>query len=150
MGLSASSDEWCRTSDWIVEGLPWAMKIVDDTLVWSNDLQTLKERVVEVLERCKQINITISMKKFEIAEELVFAGYKFGAEGIKPDPEKVECIQNFPQPTSATDVRSFLGMANQLPFFLPDYSHMSVQMRKLTGKGVQWQWLPNTRKSSLN
>ena len=33
-------------------------------------------------------------------------------------------------------------MANQLPFFLPDYSHMSVQMRKLTGKGVQWQWLP--------
>ena len=46
-------------------------------------------RVAEVLERCKQINITISMKKFEIAQELVFAGYKFGAEGIKPDPEKV-------------------------------------------------------------
>ena len=61
MGLSASSDEWCRTSDWIVEGLPWAMKIVDDTLVWSNDLQTLEERVVEVLEPCKQINITIAI-----------------------------------------------------------------------------------------
>ena len=61
MGLSASSDEWCRTSDWIVEGLPWAMKIVDDTLVWANDLQTLEERVVEVLEPCKQINITIAI-----------------------------------------------------------------------------------------
>ena len=95
-----------------------------------------------MLERCEQLNVTISKKKFEIAEELVFAGYVFGAEGIKPDPEKVECIQNFPQPTSATDIRSFLGMANQLAFFLPDYSHMSVQMRKLTGKGVQWQWLP--------
>ena len=95
-----------------------------------------------MLERCKEINITISKKKFEIAEQLIFAGYIFGAEGIKPDPEKVECIQNFPQPTSATDIRSFLGMANQLAFFLPDYSHMSVQMRKLTGKGVQWQWLP--------
>ena len=47
-----------------------------------------------------------------------------------------------PRPTSATDVRAFLGMANQLAFFLPDYSHMSVQMRKLTGKGVVWQWLP--------
>ena len=68
MGLSASSDEWCRCSDWIVEGLPWAMKIVDDTLVWASDLQTLEERVKEVLERCKQINITISKKKFEIAE----------------------------------------------------------------------------------
>ena len=126
------------------------MKIVDDTLVWANDLQTLEERVVEVLERCKQINITISMKKFEIAEELIFADYIFGAEGIKPNPEKVECILNFPQPTSATDVRSFLGMANQLAFFLPDYSHMSVQMRKLTGTGVQGSGCPNTRKSSLN
>ena len=113
MGLSASSDEWCQCSDWIVEGLPWAMKIVDDTLVWASDLQTLEERVTEVLERCKQINITISKKKFEIADQLIFAGYIFGAEGIKPDPEKVECIQNFPQPTSATDIRSFLGMANQ-------------------------------------
>ena len=80
MGLSASSDEWCRCSDWIVEGLPWAMKIVDDTLVWASDLQTLEKRVVEVLERCKQINITISKKKFEIAEQLfsrdIYSGQK--------------------------------------------------------------------------
>ena len=54
----------------------------------------------------------------------------------------MECIQNFPRPACATDVRAFLGMANQLEFFLPDYSHMSVQVRKLTGKGVIWQWLP--------
>ena len=83
MGLSASSDEWCRTSDWIVEGFPWAMKIVDDTLVWASDLHTLEQRVTQVLERCKQLNITISKKKFQIAEELVFAGYVFGAEGTQ-------------------------------------------------------------------
>ena len=35
MGLSASSDEWCRRSDVIVSGLPWARKIVDDTLIWA-------------------------------------------------------------------------------------------------------------------
>ena len=95
MDLSASSDEWCRMPDWIVDGLPWAMKIVDDTLVWASDLSKLEKRVEEVLESCKQINITISMKKFQIAEELIFAGYIFGNNGIKPDPEKVECIQNF-------------------------------------------------------
>ena len=129
-------------SDWIIEGLPWAMKIVDDTLVWASDLSTLEQRVEEVLERCKQIKITISMKKFQIAEELIFAGYIFGNNGIKPDPEKVECIQNFPRPESVTNIRSFLGMANQLAFLLLHYFHMSVQMRKLTGKGVHWQWLP--------
>ena len=114
------------------------MKIVDDTLVWASDLSTLEQRVEEVLECCKQI----PMKKFQITEELIFAGYVFSSNGIKPNPEKVECMQNFPRPESATDIRSLLEMANQLAFFLPDYSHMSVQMRKLTGKRVQWQWLP--------
>ena len=34
-GLNASSDEWCRRSDVIVEGLPWARKIVNDILILS-------------------------------------------------------------------------------------------------------------------
>ena len=34
-GLNASSDEWCRRSDAVVEGLPWARKIVDDILIWA-------------------------------------------------------------------------------------------------------------------
>ena len=37
-GLNASSDEWCRRSDAILDGLPWAKKIVDDVLVWANDM----------------------------------------------------------------------------------------------------------------
>ena len=35
MGLSSSSDEWCRHSDTVLEGLPYARKIVDDILVWA-------------------------------------------------------------------------------------------------------------------
>ena len=30
MGLSSSSDEWCRHSDTVLEGLPYARKVVDD------------------------------------------------------------------------------------------------------------------------
>ena len=35
MGLRASSDEWCRQSD-IIARLPYAMKIVDDTIIWAS------------------------------------------------------------------------------------------------------------------
>ena len=35
MGLNASSDEWCCHSDIIIHGLPWACKIMDDTLIWG-------------------------------------------------------------------------------------------------------------------
>ena len=33
MGLSSSSDEWCRHSDRVVEGFSWCHKIVDDILI---------------------------------------------------------------------------------------------------------------------
>ena len=33
LGLSSSSDEWCRHSDRVIEGFPWCRKIVDDILV---------------------------------------------------------------------------------------------------------------------
>ena len=40
--------------------MPWAMKIVDDTLVWAETLETLQERVEKVLMLCRDINITIA------------------------------------------------------------------------------------------
>ena len=38
MGLSSSSDEWCRHSDRAIQGLPFIRKIVDDILVWGSSL----------------------------------------------------------------------------------------------------------------
>ena len=54
MGLNASSDEWCCHSDKIIMGLPWARKIVDDTLIWAKDMTILEQRVRTVLDRCRQ------------------------------------------------------------------------------------------------
>ena len=62
MGLNASSDEWCRQSDIIIAGLPYAMKIVDDTIIWAGNESELEERVTTVLQRCADNNITISRK----------------------------------------------------------------------------------------
>ena len=66
MGLNASSDEWCCHSDRMVTGLPWAKKIVDDTIIWAPTLvEELKERAHVVLQRCRDLNIIISLKKWE-------------------------------------------------------------------------------------
>ena len=61
-GLNASSDEWCRRSDAVVEGLLWARKIVDDILIWASDLTTLHSRINEVSIRCKSLNVILSRK----------------------------------------------------------------------------------------
>ena len=83
MGLNASSDEWCRQSDIIIAGLPYAMKIVDNTIIWASTEEQLEERVTTVLQRCTENNIT-SRKKFEMGNSIHFAGHIISDGGIRP------------------------------------------------------------------
>ena len=82
MGLNASSDEWCSRSDVIIEGLPWARKIMDDILIWAETEEEFMERARIVLSRCKEHNITISRKKLELGTEFGFAGHIVSQNGI--------------------------------------------------------------------
>ena len=54
MGLNASSDEWCCHSDIIIQGIPWARKIVDDTLIWAETEEELLERTRIILKKSKK------------------------------------------------------------------------------------------------
>ena len=54
MRLNASSDEWCCHSDIIIQGIPWARKIVDDTLIWAETEEELLERTRIILKKGKK------------------------------------------------------------------------------------------------
>ena len=80
MGLSSSSDEWCRHSDKAIEGLAWARKIVDDILIWAPSLEELAERIRIVARKCATLGIVLSKKKMTIGEEISFAGMVINAQ----------------------------------------------------------------------
>ena len=61
MGLSSSSDEWCRHLDRVVEGFPWCRKIVDGVLIWAPTPADLLERLHAVLQRCEHLHVTLSL-----------------------------------------------------------------------------------------
>ena len=84
MGMSCSSDEFCRRSDAIVEGLAGVRKLVDDILVQAPTLDMLVTRIKAVLERCKDNQFILSRKKFEIGTTVTFAGFRVSQEGVYP------------------------------------------------------------------
>ena len=87
MGLNASGDEFCRRSDDAVAHLPGVLKLVDDILIFSSNLEELFERVENVLRACTEHNITLSRKKLEIGSCVTFAGFQVSDAGRHPTPE---------------------------------------------------------------
>ena len=80
-------------------------------------------------------------RNFAVGTKLSFAGLIFSAEGIKPDPERIVSLSNFPVPKDVTGVRLFLGLANQLSGFVPDFAHITVRLRELKAKKNAFSWL---------
>ena len=108
--------------------------------MWAESLPQLVDRVKVIAERCKRINIVLSRKKFEIGIEIAFVGLMISARGIKPDPDRITALTKFPAPRDISGVRSFLGLANQLSGFVPDFAHITVKLRELTSKKNAFLW----------
>ncbi len=142
MGLSPSGDWWCQRSDEALAGLPGVLKLVDDILVQAPTKEELLQRIRQVLQRCQQHGMILSKRKLEIGQEVSFAGHIVRANGVRPDPVRLDAISNFPTPTYVTALRSFLGLANQLGTYLPDLAAASTRLHVLLRKNVSWVWTP--------
>ena len=87
-----------------------------------------------ILGRYREYNITISRKKLELGSKINFAGHIISADSIQPDEEKYAAISRFPRPKSPKDLRSFMGLAQQLASFVPDLAHVTSTLRPLLKK----------------
>ena len=141
MGLSCSSDEFCRRSDKVIEGLPGIRKLVDDILVQAPDMDTLRNRIDQLLARCRSHNFTLSRKKLEIGESVEFAGQIVSQIGVQPNPEYLQGIRDFPAPKTVSELRSFLGMVNQLSTYHPGLAKHTGILQSLLRKDTAYLWL---------
>ena len=73
-------------------------------------------------------------------DKLEFFGYVFSKDGISPVPKKVEDVVNLQTPSTASEVRSLLGMTNYCSRFIQDYATKTEPLRKLTHKDQLWCW----------
>jgi len=57
-------------------------------------------------------------------------------DGIKMDPEKVNAILKWPEPTNVKQVRAFLGLGNFYRHFIKDYVIIARPLTDLTCKDI--------------
>ena len=115
--------------------------IVDDLVVWGEDVKQHDVRLKQVLDRCCERNLKLNREKCHFrVSEVHHVGHVLSEDGVKPDPQKVEAIIAMPAPANREDLQRFLGVVTYLSKFIPNMSQKSAPLRQLLQKDVKWSW----------
>ena len=114
-GFLASGDIYTRRYDEIIQDFPRKVKIVDDTLLYDDDVESAFFHTFDYLTLCAQNGIVFNESKFQFCrDEVKFGGLTITASGVSPSNSMLDSIDNFPSPKSITDARSWFGLVNQV------------------------------------
>ena len=119
--------------------------VADNLLVHSQSSKGHKTNLRQFLDRCLEEGVTLAMAKANVCqEEVLWFGNIYGRDGVRPDPSKVQRLKEKGPPQSQEEVRSFLQAAQFNARFMWDtegaYANLTQPLRRLMGKGVNFEW----------
>jgi hypothetical protein len=110
---------------------------LDDILIFSKTPEEHEEHVRAVLEILRRTRLYAKPSKCKFnLKEIKFLGHIVGNGGIRPDPEKINAVLNWPQPTDVKQLQQFLGLANYFRKFIQDYATVAGPLSDLMKKGT--------------
>ena len=121
----------------IAEG--WLIIYMDNLLIFSTDKTTHVQRICQVLQCMKELDLHLKLEKCQFtSSEVKYLGMIVKLGQLAIDPVKLDGIANWPTPIKVKEVRSFLGFTNFYHYFIPDYSTMAHPLLDLTKKNHHW------------
>ncbi|XP_077547961.1 uncharacterized protein LOC144160591 [Haemaphysalis longicornis] len=150
-GLPNAGQTFQRFIDDVVRGLDFCFVYLDDILVFSRDTEEHHRHFRLLFERLDDHGLLVNIQKSTLGTSVVhFLGHEVSSEGIRPLPQRISDLQNYPRPTTAKDLRRFLGMLNFYRRFLPHAAEHQAHLHDaLAGLRVNQPvtWTPTLAKT---
>ena len=140
-GISSAPEHFQKRMSAILNGLPGVVCQMDDVFVFGSDQAEHDERLTAVLKRLEEAKVTLNREKCKFSRRrLDFLGHVIDETGIRADPAKTSAIREMQAPQNVSELRRFMGMANQLGKFSPRLATLTQPLRELLSKNREWTW----------
>ena len=147
MGLECAGEIFQREMVTNFGNLNGTEIVMDDILVHGKTLEEHNERLKNVLEKSREINIKLNKDTCSIAKpEVDYVGHKLTGEGLKPGKDKVKAILEMREPENHQELETILGMLAYLAKFIPNLSKLNAPLRELKTQ-EEWNWNANAKEA---
>ncbi len=143
-GLCNSPSTQSRLMQLVLAGLEWynCLVYVDDTICYSKTFSDHLLDLAQVFDRFRLNHHCLKPAKCQFAcTTTKFLGHIILAEGLRPDPAKVECVVNCPVPDNLATLEYFLGLTGYYRKFMCRYSDLAQPLNGLKKK-EKFIWTP--------
>ena len=144
-GLICAQDIFQRKVDETFGDLTGVTGIADDIVVYgyNSDFSDHDENLRAVLQRARETGLRFNLDKCKFrCTRIPFFGHIIGAEGLQPDPRKIDSILSMDPSTSLADLQTFIGMVQFLSRFIPNLASLAASLWGLTKKTSDFVWSP--------
>ncbi|GFO13428.1 polyprotein [Plakobranchus ocellatus] len=139
-GISSAPEIFNKYMRKIFENQEGIESFFDDVIVWGRTWQELKEREIKCMELARMNNLKFNEEKTVLgAMELKYLGHIINSEGSRPDPEKIQAINDM-KIQDNKGLQRYLGMVTYVGKFVPNLSEITKPLRDLLHKDAVWQW----------
>ena len=117
----------------------YVLVYLDNINIYLTTFEKHMKHLRDVMEQFQQANLKLNLEKCQFCKkELAFLGHIVNAQGIQPDPGKVDKVKNFPIPTNITELRGFIGLASYYRRFIQDFATIVKLMNRLLKKDIPY------------
>lgn len=149
-GISSSAAIFQNVMDDILAEIPGVICYIDNILITGSDMAECVHRTTLVLSRLDKHNVRLRLDKCTwFTSKLEFLGFVVSKGCKEQSPALTSAVLNFPTPTNAKQVHSFLGLLGFYDQFIPMYSTLTRPLRDLTKVDVPFTWSMQCQKAFL-
>lgn len=109
---------------------------MDDIIVFSTSLQEHLVNLDKIFNTLRFYNLKVQVDKCEfLQKEVAFLGHVVTPERVKPNPQKIDVIKNWPLPKNEKELKGFLGVVGYYRKFIQDFARIAKPLTQQLRKG---------------